>query len=525
MIPGDYTERKRKAQSGKMVTDKIVKSTTGVEYAIGKKFDAGGVAKVYKARRLSDKKECVFKEYVSSPEKRRMHNAIKRNIQNLIKNPLTEDDGKTPLQSFIGPLDKDSLIELPQSKGFGYIMELVDTKSFLQVPKLWHRDRYPDALIICKACINIAHFFRRVHFKGWCYKDINEGNIYINNKTGDIRIIDCDNISVQATKTIKGTDGFMAPEVYVTSTPDTYTDYFSMAVLFYRLLVGGYPMYGKKTHKYLLANNLSVQEAASTIYGSMAVFAFDPKDHSNEIRKLVDPVNSLQYELQTKKWNRLPIEIQQTFCQTFSTGLTNANRNKRATDRDWMKTFEMLQATGLVKCKCGKLNFGDKQKKVECNFCKAKLPLLKSVGTQPPKPIIPVHKPPVKKPPVQKPPVQKPPVQKPPVNPPISTAELTTVTFKARRDIAPTHLDIVAKRKQQLQGKAIYAGLNEGWMRIEYSKSKNMLSAVNLSNYTWTISDGGNKKACAPGGRVILKKGLVITVLKRQLQLTVAEIK
>ena len=506
MIPGDYTERKRKAQSGKMLTDKIVKSTTGVEYAIGKKFDAGGVAKVYKARRLSDKKECVFKEYVPSPEKRRMHNAIKRNIQNLMKNPLTEDDGKTPLKSFVGPLDRDSLIELPQSKGFGYIMKLVDTKSFLPVPKLWHSDRYPDAVIICKACINIAYFFRRVHFKGWCYKDINEGNIYINNKTGDIRIIDCDNISVQSTKTIKGTDGYMAPEVYVTSTPDTYTDYFSMAVLFYRLLVGGFPMDGKKTRQYLLNNNLSVQEAASTIFGSMAVFAFDPKDYSNEIRKLVDPLKPLLYEIQIKRWNRLPSEIQQTFCQTFSTGLTNANRNKRATDRDWMKTFEVLQATGLVKCKCGKLNFGDKQKKVECNFCKAKLPLLKSIGTQPTKPINTVQKPPVK-------------------NPPISTSELTTVTFKARRDIAPTHLDIVAKRKQQLQGKAIYAGLNEGWMRIEYSKSKNMLSAVNLSNYTWTISDGGNKKVCAPGGRVVLKKGLVITVLKRQLQFTVAEIK
>lgn len=488
MISGDYTERKRKVQSGKMVTYKIVKSTTGVEYAIGKKLGAGGVAKVYKACRLSDKKECVFKEYVPSPESRRMHNAIKRNIQNLMNNPLKEDDGKTPLQSFIGPLDKDSLIELPQSKGFGYVMELVDTKSFLPVPNLWHRDAYPDALIICKACINIAHLFRRVHFKGWCYKDINEGNVYINNKTGEIRIIDCDNISVQTTKTIKGTDGYMAPEVYVTSKPDTYTDYFSMAVLFYRLLVGGYPMDGKKTRQYLLKNNLSVKEAASTIYGSMAVFAFDPKDDSNEIRKLVDPLNPLLYEIQTKRWNRLPSEIQRTFCQTFSTGLTNTNRNKRATDIDWMRTFKTLQATGLVKCKCGKLNFGDKQEKVECNFCKAKLP-------------------------------------QPPVNPPISTAELTTVTFKARRDIAPTHLDIVAKRKQQLQGKAIYAGLNEGWMRIEYSKSKNMLSAVNLSNYTWTISDGRNKKACAPGGRVILKRGLVITVLKRQLQLTVAEIK
>lgn len=516
MISGDYTERKRKAQSGKMVTDKIVKSTTGVEYAIGKKLGAGGVAKVYKAHRLSDKKECVFKEFVPSPESRRMHNAIKRNIQNLMKNPLTEDDGKTPLQSFIGPLDKDSLIELPKSKGFGYVMELVDTKSFLPVPNLWHRDVYPDAQIICKACINIAHLFRRVHLTGLCYKDINDDNVYINTQTGDIRIIDCDNISVQSTKTIKGTDGYMAPEVYVTSTPDIYTDYFSMAVLFYRLLVGGYPMDGKRTRQYLLSNNLSVQEAASTIYGSMAVFAFDPKDRSNEIRKLVDPLNPQLYEIQTRRWDRLPIEIQQTFCQTFSTGLTNANRNKRATDRDWMKTFEVLQASGLVKCKCGKLNFGDKQKKVECIFCKAKLPLLKPVGTQPPKPINPVKKPPVQKTPVQKPPVK---------NLPISTAELTTVTFKARRDIAPTHLDIVAKRKQQLQGKAIYAGLNEGWMRIEYSKSKNMLSAVNLSNFTWTISDGGNKKACAPGGRVVLKKGLVITVLKRQLQLTVADIK
>lgn len=516
MIPGDYTERKRKAKSGKIVIDKIVKSTTGVEYAIGKKHGEGGVATVYKARRLSDKKDCVFKEYVPSPESRRLHNAIKGNIQNLMNNPLTEDDGKTRLKSFIGPLDKNSLIELPKSKGFGYVMELVDTDSFLPVPNLWHRDVYPDALIICKACINIANFFRRVHLKGWCYKDINEGNIYINNKTGDIRIIDCDNISVQSTKTIKGTDGYMAPEVYVTSKPDIYTDYFSMAVLFYRLLVGGYPMDGKKTRQYLLNNNLSIQEAASTIYGSMALFAFDPKDRSNEIRKLEDNLNPHLYEIQTNRWYRLPWKIKQTFCQTFSFGLSNANKNKRATDRDWIRTFEALKTTGLVKCKCGKLNFGDNQKIVECNFCKAKLPLLKSVGEQPTKPF-----PSWKNSPQQKTQAQKPFVK----NPTNFSTELTTVRFKVRRDIAPNYLYIVAKRKQQLQGKAIYAILNEGWMRIEYSKSKRMLSALNLSYYTWMISCDGNKWTCDPGGRVILKTGLVITVLKRQLQLTVVEIK
>ena len=480
MIAGDYTERKRKARSGKIVIDKIVKSTTGVEYAIGKKFDAGGVARVFRARRLSDKKECVFKEYVPSPEARRMHSAIKKNIQNLMRNPLTEDDGVTPLHSFIGPMDKDSLIELPASKSFGYVMELVDTKAFLPVPKLWHHDKYPDEDILCKACANIAQLFKRVHFTGWCYKDINEENIYINNKTGDIRIIDCDNISVQSSKTIKGTDGFMAPEVYVTSTPDTYTDYFSMAVLFYRLFVGGFPMDGKKTRTFLINSNLSVGEAAATIYGTMALFAFDPKDKSNEIRGLIDPLNPDLYAIQTKRWNRLPPEIQNGFIRTFSTGLTNSNRHKRATDRDWIKIFDNLQSHGLVRCRCGRVNFGDTQRKVECIFCKAQLPRL-----------IPVP------------------------------SELTTVVFKAKRDIAPTHLSIEAKRKQQLQGQAIYPGLNEGWMRIEYSKKRNLLSAVNLSRHTWIVSGA----PCAPGERVVIKEGLVITVLRRQLQLTVVEIK
>ena len=74
----------------------------------------------------------------------------------LLKKPLTEEDGVTPLRSFIGPMDKDSLIDLPASHGFGYVMELVDTKAFLPVLKLWHHDTYPDIDVLCQACINIA---------------------------------------------------------------------------------------------------------------------------------------------------------------------------------------------------------------------------------------------------------------------------------------------------------------------------------------------------------------------------------
>ncbi len=478
MIQGDYKERERITKSGKKVKERIVTSTTGVEYSIGKRLGIGGVAQVYRARRVRDHKECVFKEYRPSenPDVQKAHRNIKKNIEKLMKEPMTEEDGVTPLEEFVGPMDKDSLIELTESQSFGYIMEKVDTKIFLSIPKLWHRETYPDTEVLCKACLNIANLFRKIHLKGWCYKDINEGNIYINNKTGEIRMIDCDNISIQSVKTIEGTHGYMAPEVYDTHKPDIYTDYFSMAVLFYRMFVGGYPMDGKRIQEYLIRNNLSVGEAASVIYGKNALFAFDPKDTSNSIRGLVDPLEPHLYAIQTKRWDALPPELKAMFQKTFFEGLKNENRTRRATDRDWIQTFESLKKTGLVRCSCGKYNFADHRNGTICKFCG------KKVGT-----------------------------------------ELTEVVFRAKRDLAPTSLMIVAKRKQQLQGKAIYPLLNENWMKIEYSRSRNVLAAQNQSNYSWLISDQGNKYSCPPGGRVVLKTGLVITILRRQLQLTVEE--
>jgi serine/threonine protein kinase len=504
MITGDYTETKRTSKSGRPVVDKVVVSTTNVKYAIGNKFDAGGQAIVYKAMRCSDKKLCVFKEYVPNFNLRREHNAIKNNIKNLMFKPITDDEGKS-LESFIGPMDKDSLIELPASKGFGYIMELVDTKTFLSVPKLWHKNVYPDSKILCIACVNLAYLFRKIHEKGWCYKDINEGNIFVNNKTGEIRMIDCENISVQNVKTIFGLHGFIAPEVYVTGTPDIYTDYFSMSVLYYRLLVGGFPFDGKKTFEYLISNNLSIQEAASTIYGKMALFAFDPKDSSNEIRNLVDPRNPKLYEIQTKRWNELPDEIQKHFIKTFSTGLSNENRYKRIKDREWISVFQKIEKSGLVKCQCGKFNFGESNKTKKCNFCGTRLPLLISASQQKDTSETETSKNASK--------VQA------------KNKELTSVVFQMKRDIAPTQSKITIKRNHQVKGSSIYPTLNDEWVRVEYSKSKNLLSVINMSTFSWIITDNNSRTICNSGERLILKKGAVITVLKRQLELTVLEIK
>ena len=69
MITGDYIEKDRVTKSGKFVKEKIVTSTTGIEYAIGGRLGAGGVAKVYKARRLSDKAEFVLKNTFPLPDR------------------------------------------------------------------------------------------------------------------------------------------------------------------------------------------------------------------------------------------------------------------------------------------------------------------------------------------------------------------------------------------------------------------------------------------------------------------------
>lgn len=406
---------------------------------------------------------------------------IKKNIKRLIQNMLTEKDG-APLKSFIGPMD---MIELPASKGFGYIMERVDLNQYLSVPQLRHKDKFPDAETICKIGINITHFFARVHISGLCYKDINEGNVYIHPKTGEIIVLDCDNISTQHTTTIKGTTCYMAPEVYGGVNPDIYTDYHSMAVLFYRILTGGYPFAGKWAQKYMLDNELSEMEAAPVVYGSRALFVFDLKDKSNTIKGLVDPQKPNLYKAQELSWELLPEELKNLFVKTFSTGLKEKDRIKRASDTEWKKAFENIQKNGIVKCRCGKTAFGSRTEKKKCLFCRKELPML------PPKP----------------------------------GKELTTVVFIAKRDIAPTHLRITAQRKVELSGKKIHPSLNEGWMKIQYNSKRNLLGAINNSRYTWKVIDGNSKTTCAPGERVVLKKDLKIVVLWHQLELTVSEIK
>ena len=581
MIAGDYREKKRINKKGKMVVDKIVTSAAGTEYAIGPKMGQGGVARVFRCRRVRDGHEFAFKEYVPSEEKMKVHRGIRRNLQELVAHPITDKDG-SPLSSFIGPIE---LIDLPASKGFGYVMELVDTDRMVEVKKLWRR--YPDARVLCRIGKNVANLFARLHLGiGWCYKDINEGNIYIDPDTGDVCIVDCDNISIPQTKTIKGTTCYMAPEIYDTGKPDANTDKFSMAVYYYRLLVGGYPLDGKKTIEYLKRTEQCIQEAAPVIYGKEALFAFDENDSANSIRSLVSGEDGEMYRQQVKMWDNLPEEIKQCFCRTFGAGLQKPG--SRTTDTVWYQCFDQIEKNGLVKCRCGRYNFGSSEKAKKCLFCGAALKKLPKTpaGSASADSLTGVQR--TNKPgnglPAGRPLSGQATAEKTAkagraagktVSAGSTTAGRTAATGQApaagsaagqaaARQAAATgsttagraaatgqapaagtapqlneptgavfrvksdqgaDVRLTVRRGDEVTGASLHPDLSgQKLFKLQYNRSLRSLAALNLSSQEWIATADGAKKTINPGERVELNPGTVITVLRRKLQLTAEQV-
>ncbi|MBQ7850662.1 MAG: hypothetical protein IJ343_13130 [Clostridia bacterium] len=373
---------------------RYVISETGRKYQIGKKFGEGGVGVVFlviAADGPQKGQKFVLKEYRppdGDPVKTTQQRNIRKNLERLIKEPIKDDDG-SPLKSMVPPIE---MIKFPQTGSFGYIMNYVELKDFVSVGKL--RKMFPPADVICKLCYGISHFFVRLaSASGLCYKDINEGNIYLNPQTGEVRVIDNDNVGLPSTRTISGTDFYMAPEVLMgLNDPDAHTDRFQLATYILRMLLFARPYDGPKAAQYMDKNNKTAVDAAPVIYGSNATFIFDPDDRTNSVRLAKLPLNATDEEKkqhngwmnQTQTWDRLPPVLQENFIRTFAKSCKPANRQGRTTAQKWQKTFLDLQQTIVTCPKCKTKTFGagtccfycgTKFKTVSCKNCGKQTPL------------------------------------------------------------------------------------------------------------------------------------------------------
>ena len=210
---------------------------------------------------------------------------------------------------------------------FGYIMDLrpAEYRELTDILVSSGGGGFSTFKAIVEAGIRIVSAFRSLYKIGYSYQDMNSGNFFINPKTGAVLICDNDNVAPNETYTgIIGTPQYMAPEIVIgESKPNTHTDEFSLAVVLFMLLCANHPLEGKHWTVPCLTPALEKR-----LYGSDALFIFDPNDDSNR------PVKGVHNNV-LKRWDFLPQYLKDIFNTAFShDAITNPNR--RVKYLDWL---------------------------------------------------------------------------------------------------------------------------------------------------------------------------------------------
>jgi DNA-binding helix-hairpin-helix protein with protein kinase domain len=246
-----------------------------------------------------------------------------------------------PTDRFLWPID---LVEVANSGSFGYVMPLRQSE-YAGMRGLISRPPNRLELPLAKrllVCHSVAHNFLELHSRGFCYQDINFGNIFLNPGSGDVVICDNDNVDIDGMDaSVFGTRKFMAPEVVMRrALPSTKTDLFSMAVLFFYILHGWHPLDGRREAGIQIMDS----SAEVGLYGSSPVFLFDPADGSN------GPVPNF-HEPIVARWNSLTPAIRALFVKSFTTGLRQPG--ERILEPEWRNAFARM-VDSIVTCKsCG----------------------------------------------------------------------------------------------------------------------------------------------------------------------------
>lgn len=322
-----------------------IKTVSGGELEVIQKLGEGGQGVVYKVN--YNGKPLALKWYFGN----KLNNADKfyRNIQNNIKQG-------TPTGAFLWPLEITEYFE----GSFGYLMELRPSEykdfSLFLLAKVHFANI--EALINTALCI--TNGFRELHNRGYSYQDLNDGNFFVNPKTGDVLICDNDNVAPYGENLgIAGKCRYMAPEVVMgQKRPDSHTDRFSLAVVLYMLLFLNHPLEGKRTMCPCLT-----EELERKFYGSDPVFVWDPANDANR------PVRGVHTN-EIKLWPLYPAFVRKTFEKAFSHEVMVGNdTTHRVIEKEWQEVFTTLRDL-TIKCSCGSETFIDpSQQSCRCINC------------------------------------------------------------------------------------------------------------------------------------------------------------
>lgn len=287
-------------------------------------------------------------------------NGMGANPQKFYENIERNVEKGAPSGEFLWPKD----ISKWRNGTFGYVMELIPPEYKEVSEYMLKKATFSSFLPAVGACLRIANAFRILHDKGYSYQDINMGNFAIDPKRGRVLICDCDNVAPVDTVTgVIGTPRFMAPEVVTGKTmPNSLTDRFSMAVLFFMLLFRTHPLEGKR---YLSARGMTA-ELEMLSYGTEPLFIMDPDDPSNGPDRNLTP--NIYYF-----WDPIPDYVREIFLQAFSQkGLKIPNA--RPSENAWMQALARFRSD-IVQCSCGNDIFLKDIKNCICDGCGKRIPV------------------------------------------------------------------------------------------------------------------------------------------------------
>lgn len=284
-------------------------------------------------------------------EKLKNPTAFRKNIDSNI-------DDKSPSDKFLWP---QYLTEGIQHGSFGYLMDLIPSNYFgltdiLNTYKIEKSGKngvnkipvkFTTLEAVVNAAINVVIAFRDLHRSGKSYQDLNDGGFYIDVKTGDLLVCDCDNIAPEGENFgIAGMPGYMAPEIVRgVAKPDVQTDKYSLAVVLFKLLFRHDPLEGAK----VLASVCLHEGADLKHYGKEPVFIYDPDNKTNRpVKGVHDNVINL--------WRVYPSYIRDAFTKSFTVGIQNPNH--RMIENEWQKLFVNLRSD-IIHCECGRSRFAN----------------------------------------------------------------------------------------------------------------------------------------------------------------------
>jgi eukaryotic-like serine/threonine-protein kinase len=312
--------------------EKIKVNNTGTECLVEELLGAGGQGEVYRVN--IDGAGRALKWYYP-------HTATREQLETLVK--LIH--AGPPDDRFLWPTD---LMAEDSKPGFGYLMPLRPSR-YLGVSDLLARTMNTSLRSLATACANLSDAFLQLHAKGWCYRDISQGNMFFDPDSGDVLVCDNDNVGANGGPTmVLGTPRFMAPEVVRGEAyPSLQTDLFSLAVMLFLVLVNNHPLDGRKEFEIHCFN----RPAMERLYGWEAVFIFDPNDRSNEpVRGCHDNALAL--------WPIYPAFLRSLFIDSFTTGLRDPVHG-RVRETSWRLAMSKLRDSVFFCSSCASENFFD----------------------------------------------------------------------------------------------------------------------------------------------------------------------